>query len=34
MSLWNRAGHQTEFRALEKSVVARIAQELGLCLLN
>ena len=34
MSLWKRAGCQTELKALEKSIVERIAREPGLGLLN
>ena len=34
MSLWKRAGCQTESKALEKSIVERIVQEPGLGLLN
>ena len=34
MSLWKRAGCQTESKALEKSIVDRIVREPGLGLLN
>ena len=34
MSLWKRAGCQTESKALEKSMVDRIVREPGLGLLN
>ena len=34
MSLWKRAGCQTESKALEKSIVERIVREPGLGLLN
>ena len=34
MSLWKRAECQTESKALEKSIVARIVGEPGLSLLN
>ena len=34
MSLWKRAGCQTESEALEKSIVERIIRELGLGLLS
>ena len=34
MSLWKRAGCQTESKAFEKSIVERIVLELGLGLLN
>ena len=34
MSLWKKAGCQTESTALEKSIVERIVREPGLGLLN
>ena len=34
MSLWKRAGYQTELKAFEKSIVERIVLEPGLGLLN
>ena len=34
MSLWKRAGCQTESKVLEKSIVERIFREPGLGLLN
>ena len=34
MSLWKRAGCQTESKALEKSIVERIVREPGLGLFN
>ena len=34
MSLWKRAGCQTESKALEKSIVDRIVREPGLGLSN
>ena len=34
MSLWKRAGCQTESKALEKLIVARIVQEPGMGLLS
>ena len=34
MSLWKKAGCQTESKALEKLIVDRIVQEPGLGLLN
>ena len=34
MSFWKMAGCQTESKALEKSIVARTVEELGLDLLN
>ena len=34
MSLWKRAGRQTESKASEKSIVDRIVREPGLGLLN
>ena len=34
MSLWKRAGCQTESKTLEKLIVNRIVQEPGLGLLN
>ena len=34
MSLWKRAGCQTESKALEKLIVERIIREPGLGLLN
>ena len=34
MSLWKRAGRQTELKAFEKSIVAQIVREPGLGLLN
>ena len=34
MSIWKKAGCQTESKAFEKSMVERIVQEPGLGLLN